>query len=159
MCIRDRSLESEILALDGNEHGVGRGEGIDREQAETWRRVQQDEVEIRAVGLEHLSQSELAVLARGKLHFQAGEVRVRRDDLEKLEWCPRGSGCASSREKRLVKTRRLLLAKARGEISLRVQIDGQDALFGDGETGGQIDGGGGLSHPSFLVGDGYDAGH
>src|SRR5690349_4283090 len=44
-------------------------------------------------------------------------------------------------------------------IPLRVPIHEQDALLGDREGGGEVDGGGGLAHPTLLVGDGDDAGH
>ncbi len=35
--------------------------------------------------------------------------------------------------------------------ALRVRVDEKEAVFGDREGGGKIDGDGGLSHPAFLA--------
>jgi hypothetical protein len=49
-------------------------------------------------------------------------------------------------------------AEAAGEVGLGVQVDEEDALLGEGEGGGEIDGGGGLADAAFLVCDGEDPG-
>ncbi len=49
-------------------------------------------------------------------------------------------------------------ADAAGGVGLRIEIKQQHALAERGETGGEIDGGGGFSHTTFLVGDGDDFG-
>ncbi len=50
-------------------------------------------------------------------------------------------------------------ADAAGEVALGVQVDGEHAAVGEGERGGEIDRGRGLSDPTFLVCDGDDAAH
>ena len=50
-------------------------------------------------------------------------------------------------------------ADAAGGVALRVAVDEQHRAARDGERGSEIDGGGGLSDPAFLIGDGDDLGH
>ena len=40
-----------------------------------------------------------------------------------------------------------------GGVSLRIAVDDQGALFGGGERGAEINGGGGFSDATFLIGD------
>ena len=47
----------------------------------------------------------------------------------------------------------LVHARAHGRVALGVQIDHQYALPDLGQASRQIDGGGGLAHPAFLVGN------
>jgi hypothetical protein len=49
-------------------------------------------------------------------------------------------------------------AQAAGGIGLRVEIKQEHALAQRGEARGKIDGGGGLAHAAFLVGDRDDFG-
>ena len=49
-------------------------------------------------------------------------------------------------------------ADAARQVALWVDVDEQDALVGERERRGQVDGGGGLADAAFLVGDGDDAG-
>ena len=49
-------------------------------------------------------------------------------------------------------------AQAGGGIALRVDVDHQGRLAHRGQGGAQIDGGGGLTDPAFLIGDDQDAG-
>ena len=48
-------------------------------------------------------------------------------------------------------------AQAGSGIALRVRVDDQDLEVIGSQGGGQIDGGGGLSHSAFLVGDGENS--
>ena len=52
----------------------------------------------------------------------------------------------------------LFHADAAGGIGLRVQVKKQHALTDGGKAGGQIDGSGGFSHASLLIGNGNDFG-
>ena len=52
-----------------------------------------------------------------------------------------------------------LEADAAREIALRVGVDEEDALVGEGEGGAEVDGGGGFADAAFLVGDGEDSAH
>ncbi len=49
-------------------------------------------------------------------------------------------------------------ADAAGRVGLRIKVKKQHALAERGEAGGKVDGGGGFSHATFLVGDGDDFG-
>jgi hypothetical protein len=50
-------------------------------------------------------------------------------------------------------------ADAAGRVALRVAIDEECALLRDGEAGGEVDGGRGLTDSALLVGDRDDSGH
>ena len=50
-------------------------------------------------------------------------------------------------------------ADAAREVALRVDVDEEDALVGEGEGGAEVDGGGGLADAAFLVCDGEDSSH
>lgn len=45
-----------------------------------------------------------------------------------------------------------------GGIALRVEVDHEDPTAVQGQRGGKVDRGGGLTHPALLVGDHHDAG-
>ena len=58
-------------------------------------------------------------------------------------------------DQRLVQARPALAglaAEPRGEIALRVGVDGEHASLGRGQARGEVDGGGGLADAAFLVG-------
>ena len=48
-------------------------------------------------------------------------------------------------------------ADAAGQVGLRVHVDEQDALPGEGEGGREVDGGCGFPDAAFLIGDREDA--
>jgi hypothetical protein len=48
-----------------------------------------------------------------------------------------------------------LNADAAGGVPLGVAVDQESALFGDGETGGEVDGSCGFAYPALLIGDRY----
>ena len=52
-----------------------------------------------------------------------------------------------------------LHAEARRQVGLRVEVDEEDALVGEGEGGGEVDGGGGLADAALLVRDCDDLAH
>ncbi len=52
-----------------------------------------------------------------------------------------------------------LLADTAGEVALRVDVNEQDSLLGQGERSGQVDSGRRLADAPFLVGNGDDAAH
>jgi hypothetical protein len=43
------------------------------------------------------------------------------------------------------------------EVGLGIHVDEENALFGQSQRGGEIDGRGGLADAPFLIGDGSDA--
>src|SRR5207247_7078668 len=58
--------------------------------------------------------------------------------------------------------RRLEVARvdtdARGGVALGIEVDAQRAVVELGQAGAEVDGGGGLAHAPFLVGDGEPPG-
>ncbi len=68
-----------------------------------------------------------------------------------------GDGCGPAQHVE-GRHRTLIDAEPRARISLRIEIDDENALADGGERGAEIDGGRGLTHAAFLVGEGKDAG-
>jgi hypothetical protein len=46
-----------------------------------------------------------------------------------------------------------------GGVSLRIAINDESALFGSGERGAEVDGGGGFAYSAFLISNSDDASH
>jgi hypothetical protein len=74
-------FQGEELALDGNQHGVGGGEGVYGEQVEGGRTVDEDEVIGSAGGLELLAKPGFAVFEVDKLDVGGYQVFVGRDEV------------------------------------------------------------------------------
>ena len=102
---------------------------------------------------------------RHELDFGAGEIAVGRDQAHQLD----GRGQDEGRRILDVAGQRVvdgagggglaLETDPAGQVRLRVHVDEEDALLvGDGERGRQVDGGGGFTDATLLVGDGEDAG-
>ena len=70
----DEPLEREVLGLDGNDHAVGGGEGVDRHRPQRRRAVEQRQLEALAHGPERVAQPALGALDPGQLDRGAGEV-------------------------------------------------------------------------------------
>src|SRR5436305_6082543 len=77
-----KALEGVVLRLHRHEHAVRRGEGVDGERAERGRAVDEDEVVLRSSRSERLREIALAVSALCELDHGAGELRLRRDEVE-----------------------------------------------------------------------------
>ena len=74
-----QTLERVVLALDRDDHVVGRGEPVDRQQAERRRAVDEGEVVVvRAIVASARSQLQLAGERGDELDLGAGEVDGRR---------------------------------------------------------------------------------
>jgi hypothetical protein len=80
-----QALQRVVLALDRNEHAVGRGERVDGEQSDRGRAVEQDVV----ISVAYLSQrtleAPLSLIQADQLDFGSGEVRCRRDEPQALD--------------------------------------------------------------------------
>ena len=71
--LRD-AFEREVLALHRHEHRVGSGQTIDGEEAEGWRRVDEDVVVVAGDGGERIAEAELAVLHVAELDLCADQI-------------------------------------------------------------------------------------
>ena len=54
---------------------------------------------------------------------------------------------------------KFVVAETLRRVTLRVHVDKECLLFQCGKTGGQVDGGRGLAHATFLVADCYHFTH
>jgi hypothetical protein len=153
--------------VERDQHGVARDEGIQREQAERGRAIDQDVIERAAEGRDEVAEALLAVGEGDELDLRACEVAVCGDGLEAFD-----AGVEEEREavEGLEVAGEAVVHRARGgglaaepdaarEVGLRVDVDEEHALVCECEGRGEVDGGGGLADASLLVGDGDDASH
>ena len=111
-------------------------------------------------GFEGLADAEEGIFQAGELDFRPGEIQFRGEDLE--VGLPGGLQEIESpglAEKHGVEafSRDMLQAETAGGVGLGIQVDEEDSPPGFSGPGGQVDGGGGLAHASFLIHYGYDA--
>ena len=149
------ALKREVLALERDQHRIGRGERVDRQQSERRRTIDQDEVVGVADRSERSLESRLAGHHPDQLDLGAGqslspghEIQVSKRGREDRLL---GVGLA---EKHLVDRGRPVVAidpePARG-IALGVDVDKQDALAFLREAGAEIDGRRGLADATLLA--------
>ena len=86
------AFERVVLALERDEDAVGGRQGIDREQAERGRAVQQDEVVGSLDGLQDPLELAFAPGDGDELHLRTGEAPARRQEREPFD---RRSRCAA----------------------------------------------------------------
>jgi hypothetical protein len=155
------SFETEPLALERDEDFIGGGERGGHQHAERRRCVENAEFK-KVVGLEGLQDAAQAgevVIAAGEFDFHAGEVHFRGHEREVF---PAGRqnllvhGGIAHQHRIHAAACGGFDAESAGAVRLRVEIHQQDALPAECEGGGKIQGGGGFSHPSLLVGYGDD---
>jgi len=143
------------------------GEGVQREQPEGRRAIDEDVIEVVARGREQGAQPLFAAAERHQFDLGAGQMAIGRNQLHAIdgggEHERAGVGRRVERGQRGVDGARrcgvALPADAAGEISLRIDVDEEDAPLGDGERCGQVDDRRGFTDAAFLVGNGNDAGH
>lgn len=158
------SFEGVVLALEGDEDGVGGGEHVDRDEAERRGAVDEDEVvEIASRG-DGLAHDELSVGVVDELDLGAGEVRSGGGDVEVLEL----HGVDGGVEERALADEGVVDGPLdrvpvdpdpAGRVSLGVAVDEEGPLFGDSEACCEVDGGSGLADTALLVCDCDDPGH
>ncbi len=158
------ALERVVLALNGNQHRVGRGEHVQREQAERWRAVDQDEL-VRLTQRREPATHD--AFARGPVHefdFGAHQVLRRRDHVQGREPHMR---VHDFRHRHFVDQHVVQRAAhvvgadpdAARRVPLRVGIDEERPVFGRCEGCRHVDGGGGLPDATFLIRHGDHVGH
>src|SRR5690606_21653963 len=157
-------LQGVELALDRDQHGVRRGEGVQRQQPERGRAVHQDEVVPLAHRLQRAPQHQLALRSVDQLDLGADQVAARGGDVEEREVEAADEDVVDRHPlDHDVVHRRLHVgavdADPAGRVALGVHVDDERAPLGDGQAGTQIDGGRGLADAALLVRYGNDAGH
>ena len=164
---RGKAFECVVLAGHRNQHGLGRDECVDGQQAERWRRVDQHVVEPPACFMEQWTEASFAALEAGEDQLRAGQAAVRRDQRQPGNGRGRQvivedgnvvvrKGVEDRQRGRSVLAGRFL-AEAAGQVRLGVEIDHEDGLVGKCKRGSKVDGGGGLADSPLLIGHGEHA--
>ena len=150
-------LEGEEFALQGDKYLVHVGEGVDIQQAQR-RRAVEDNVVIFGHPAQGLGQERLPAYRRGKLQFGAREV-----DTAGHKMIPPASldnyGIEGFRVREKVVDGILDIvwfkSQVDGSVRLRVHIDEEAFPAGLREGRGKVDGGRSLAYPALLVYQGY----
>ena len=156
-------FQSEVLALNGHHHAVGCGQRIQGEQPEAGRAVEHDEVVVVPHLLQGGAKLAFALLCMDQLNFRTDQVEVGGEDVE----VGRGGGDNGAAEVHFARHHFVaslghetwVNAYATRRIGLRVQVHQQGFEFQHPQARAEVDCSGGLSDPTFLVGDGDDFAH
>ena len=159
-----KTFEGEVFALDGDDDRIGRRKCIDGDETKGWTAIDDDEVVEVFYGVECTFDEILAVFLVDKFYFGADEVDTGGEDSEI-------GGVGSDKtvvdvglpEEAFVGTFFKGIgvnAETRGGIGLRVGIDEEHLVLHYSESGTEVNGGGGFTHPAFLIGnrDGFTHG-
>lgn len=158
------SFEREVFGLQRDQQAVGGDQGIERQQVQGGGAIEQDEVVACTDGLDGVAQPELAAFGVDELQRGADEVFASRDEREcrNFGWeggfADRGGPEQDVVDGESLGFFRLLAseAEAASGVRLGVAVNEQDFAAHDGERRRQVDRGGRLSYPAFLVDDGED---
>ena len=149
-----QTAHGQILALHGDDHLVGRRQGVDREQPEARRRVDADEVVVVLDRAERLLQRALTADLRGHRDLGAGEVdrRARDVDLALADDLP-DVGVVDEH----VVHRRLEGVRVdplrHGQVPLGVHVHAEHPVALLGEGGREVQRRRRLRHATLLVGE------
>ena len=157
------AFEGEIFGLYGYYHRVGGRKGIDGDESERGRAVDDYEIVLVLYRREHGFEHTLAVWLADEFDFRTGEIDARTDEKQSVHTCGdfrpfervsvdhtfinRGGHCTG------------VDSVSRGRIGLRVGIDNQYLFTFGGERGCQVDCSCGFAYATFLIGYGYDFSH
>jgi hypothetical protein len=159
------ALQGEVFALDWDDELIRGHEGVDGQERERRRRIDDDEGILVPQGPEDAAESIAAGIA-GKFDLGACQFGRGADDTEvrdgtvsdgrDLEWSVRV--VVRDAEEGLIKSRGGVLANAAaaGGVTLWVEVHQEGGMPPLSEGGGQIDSGRGLTHTALLVDDGKD---
>jgi hypothetical protein len=134
------TFEGEILGLHGDEYGIGGDEGVQREEVECRRTVEDDDFKLLTNLLEGVAEAVFAIFGVDQLDIGSDEVLGRGNHLELLD----GGGLKElrgfevSHEKGVgaLAIGILLEAEAGGGVGLGVAIDEEGVDAAGGEAGG-----------------------
>ena len=156
-----QALQREIFALHGDQHAVRRAQGVERQQLQRGRAVDEDIVVFVLELLQRVFQTEFALLQLDQLHARAREVGAGGDDVAEVG-VDDGFFRGNLPDDHLIgAVRRVFFvhAEARGGVCLRVKIAEQNAGTGGGQRRGEVDGGGGFPDAALLIDDCNDPCH
>src|SRR3954453_7318659 len=156
----DQPAHGQILALHGDDYLVRRREGVDRQQPEARRGVDEDEVVVLLHGRERLLQGPLAADHRRHRDLRAGEVDRGAGPIPLALADPLAHGDAVHEHvvHRLLE-RVGVDPLAHRQVGLGVEIDAKGAVAALDEGRREVEGRGGLCHSALLIGEGDDGGH
>ena len=159
----DDAFQGEKFALQGDEQFLRGAEGVEGQQAQGRRAVDDDVIVLRAQRFEAVTQVELAGHLVHQFQFHGHQVGAGGQHVKE--------GRAGAADALVDVLRRveggvevvvqvfLGDTDTAGAVGLGVTVHQQHALFHDGQCGGKVDGGGRLADAAFLVGYGNDARH
>jgi hypothetical protein len=163
------TLQRVVLALDRDQHLLGRDEGVDGEETQARRAVDEDVVQpgqpvlpaVHGIGVERLHQPGLAGDDRHELDLGAGQVDRRRHAEEPLEPLDLGDhfGHRPALDQHVVDRGDVGVvvdAERRGRVALGVQIDHEDLGAVQSERGSEVHRRRGLADAALLVGNRHD---
>ena len=158
--LRD-SLQGEELALNGHQDRVGRDEGVEREQIQGWRAIDQDEAVLVPDVRDALAQAELAIGDSHQFEVGANQVLIGGNQVQPFEfgWLD-GVPCGHVFKENLIEARPFRIfgdTQAGGGIALGVGVYDQNSKVISGQRSRQVNGGRGLTDPALLVGDGENS--
>ena len=158
------SLHGEEFALEGDEHALGGGEGVHREEIEGGGAVDEDPMVGGDFGVHAPQQGLEQVAALGASRpFQvyAEEFLAGREDVEAGDrGGTDGFGEVGGADEGVVGGGAAVFtadAESGAGVALGVEVEYQHWEADHGESGAEVDGGGGFADAAFLVGDGEDA--
>jgi len=153
------SFESEVFALDGHENLFCSDEGAGHEEANAGRAVEDDEIKsgIESKGIEGFADSEQWVFQSGQLDFRTRKIQFRGENLQvgvagRLQHV--GSLGLPKKDGVEAFSGSMLESETAGGIGLGIEVDEENATACLGRPCSQMNGGGSLSHPPFLIHNG-----
>jgi hypothetical protein len=154
-------VEAEVTGFDGHDHLVGGLEGVERQQADARRAVDDAPLVGMADLLECLRQPVVAARAAGEDLIERGEADVRRGKVEVGGDLPDDLAHAARRavagldEGVVDRALDLLVGhgQADGTVALWVHVDQQGLVAEARHAGSEVDAGGGLPAATFLIHD------
>ncbi len=152
-----QALEGEELALQRHEHRARRRQGVDRQQPERGRTVDQDIVVVLVEAAQRILERELAARALDQLDLRRRQVDHGGYHLEARDAGAEHGVAELGPAQHDVVGGDLAIAVLDAEpgarIALGVEVDHQDGLAAGGERGAEVDRRGGLADAALLVGD------
>ena len=158
------AFEGEVFGLHGDEEAVGSDQGVEGEEIESRRAVEQDEWVVGADRGEGFAELEFAIFERDELNRGADEVFAARNELEGIDFGrEKGFGDGGVAEEDVVDAEAGVFAvfcaseaETSGGVGLGVAVNEQGGEAFEGDGGREIDRGSGFTDSAFLVDDSDD---
>src|SRR5208282_3042230 len=153
-------FKGQVLALDWHQDRIAGGQSVQCQEIERWRAVEEDVLVFAPDGLEEFPQPELALRQAYEFDGCAGEVLVRRNEIQAFHL-----SFLDEARIRLIENESVVeepasgisrKAKGAGGVGLGIAIYHQGATLCGSQGSSQIHHGGCLPNATLLVRDGYD---